>query len=154
VAVGEEEVHWRKRLVAFTVASSPTITGWAKMTHGDVVKAPRHVAQGCGGANSGEPIQSDRDTSGYGCQSKITVEVHPRGDISYLSVLSNCVGHESPWQARIRAHGSSAARFSGLGYFSVLYHWKPNSERLTARVATPRAWISVQEHANPSITNL
>jgi hypothetical protein len=49
VAVGEEEVHWRKRLVAFTVASSPAITGWAKMTHGGVVKAPRHVAQSCGG---------------------------------------------------------------------------------------------------------
>jgi hypothetical protein len=95
VAVGEEEVHWRKRLVAFTVASSPAITGWAKMTHDDVVKASRHVAQGWG-ANSGEPIESDRDTSGYGGRSKIATRVHPRGDISYLSVLSNCAGHESP----------------------------------------------------------
>jgi hypothetical protein len=43
VAVGEKEVHWRKRLVAFIVASSPAITVWAKMTHGGVVKAPRHV---------------------------------------------------------------------------------------------------------------
>jgi hypothetical protein len=31
------------------VASSLAITGWAKMTHGGVVKALRHVAQGCGG---------------------------------------------------------------------------------------------------------
>jgi hypothetical protein len=147
-------VHWRKRLVAFTVASSPTITRWAKMTHGGVVKALRHVVQGCRGGNSGEPIQSDRDTSGYRGRSKIAAGVHPRGDISYLSALSNYAGHESPWLAQFRVHGSSAARFSGLGYFSVLYHWKPNSERLIARVAMPRACISVQEHANPSITNL
>jgi hypothetical protein len=49
VAVGEDGMHWRKRLVAFIVASSLAITGWAKMTHGGVVKALRHVAQGCGG---------------------------------------------------------------------------------------------------------
>jgi hypothetical protein len=49
VAVGEKEVHWRKRLVVFTVASSLTITGWAKMTHDGMVKASRHVAQGRGG---------------------------------------------------------------------------------------------------------
>jgi hypothetical protein len=84
VAVGEK-VHWRKRLVAFTVASSPAITGWAKITHGGMVKASRHVAQGRGGANFGQPIQSDRDTSGYGGRSKIAAGVHPRGDISYLS---------------------------------------------------------------------
>jgi hypothetical protein len=54
VAVGEEGMHWRKRLVAFTVASSPAIIGWAKMSHGGVVKAPLHVAQGCEVANSGE----------------------------------------------------------------------------------------------------
>jgi hypothetical protein len=47
-------MHWRKRLVAFTVASSPAIIGWAKMSHGGVVKAPLHVAQGCEVANSGE----------------------------------------------------------------------------------------------------
>jgi hypothetical protein len=64
VAVGEKGVQWRKRLVAFTVASSPTITGWAKMTHGGVVKASRHVAQGCEAANSGEPIQSGCDSAG------------------------------------------------------------------------------------------
>jgi hypothetical protein len=66
VAVGENEVHWRKRLVAFTVASSPAITEWTKVTHCGVVKAPRHVAQGCGVANSGEPIESGRDSSEYG----------------------------------------------------------------------------------------
>jgi hypothetical protein len=69
VAVGEKEVYWRKRLVAFTVASSPAISGWAKVTHYGVVKAPRHVAQGCGVANSSEPIQSDRDSSEYGGRS-------------------------------------------------------------------------------------
>jgi hypothetical protein len=49
-----EGMHWRKRIVAFTVESSPAITGWAKMSHYGVVKASRHVAQGCGVANSGE----------------------------------------------------------------------------------------------------
>jgi hypothetical protein len=37
-----------------TVASSPAITGWANMSHGGVVKVPRHVAQGCEVSNSGE----------------------------------------------------------------------------------------------------
>jgi hypothetical protein len=54
VAVGEKEVHWRKRLVAITVASSPTITGWANMSHDSVVKVSRHVAQGCKVSNSSE----------------------------------------------------------------------------------------------------
>jgi hypothetical protein len=83
VAVGEKEVHWRKRLVSFTVASSSAITGWADMTHCGVVKAPRHVAQGCGVANSGEPIQIGYDSGGYGGRSRIVAGVHPRGDISY-----------------------------------------------------------------------
>jgi hypothetical protein len=48
------------------------------MTHGSVVKALRYVAQGCGGAISGEPIQSGHDTSGYGGRSKIAAGVHPR----------------------------------------------------------------------------
>jgi hypothetical protein len=51
-------VLWRKRLVAFTVAGSPVTTGWAKVTHGGVVKVPRHMAQGCEVANSGEPIKA------------------------------------------------------------------------------------------------
>jgi hypothetical protein len=54
VAVREKEVYWRKRLVAFTVANSPAIIGWAKMSHDGVVKVPRHVAQGCEVDNSGE----------------------------------------------------------------------------------------------------
>jgi hypothetical protein len=54
VTVGEKEVHWRKRLVAVTVASSPAITGSANMSHGGVVKVPRHVAQGCKVSNSSE----------------------------------------------------------------------------------------------------
>jgi hypothetical protein len=88
VAVGENEVYWRKRLVAFTVASSSAITGWAKVTHCSVVKALRHVAQGCGVANSGEPIQRGRDSSGYDDHSRIVAGVHPRGDISYpLAVI-------------------------------------------------------------------
>jgi hypothetical protein len=83
VAVGEKEVHWRKRLVAFTVASSPAITGWAEMTHCGMVKAPRHVAQGCRVANSGEPIQIGCELGGYGGRSRIVAGVHPRGDTSY-----------------------------------------------------------------------
>jgi hypothetical protein len=46
VATGEGRGHWRKQFVAFTVASSPAMNGWAKVTHCDVVKAPKHVAQG------------------------------------------------------------------------------------------------------------
>jgi hypothetical protein len=83
VAVGEKGVHWRKQLVAFTVESSPAITGWAKVTHGGIVKAPRHVAQGREVANSGESIRSGRDSGGYGGRSRIVAGVHPRCDISY-----------------------------------------------------------------------
>jgi hypothetical protein len=54
VVVGKKEVYWRTRLVATTVASSPAIIGWANMSHGGVVKVPRHVAQGCEVSNSGE----------------------------------------------------------------------------------------------------
>jgi hypothetical protein len=36
------------------VASSPAITGWANMSHGGVVKVPRHVAQGFEVSNFGE----------------------------------------------------------------------------------------------------
>jgi hypothetical protein len=54
VAVGEKVMHWRKRLVAITVASSPAITGWANMSHGGVVKVSRHMTQGCEASNSSE----------------------------------------------------------------------------------------------------
>jgi hypothetical protein len=51
--------------------------------------------------------------------------------------------------------GSLAARESEPGdLIRTLYHQKPDSERLTHRVATPRSWIFVQEPANPSIRNL
>jgi hypothetical protein len=84
-------VHWRKRLVAFTMSSSPAITGWAKMTHDGVVNEPRHVAQGCEVANSSEPIQSGCDSSGYSGWSRIVAGVHPRGDISCpLHVIQLC----------------------------------------------------------------
>jgi hypothetical protein len=43
VATGEGRGHSRKQFVAFTVASSPMMNGWAKVTHYDVVKAPKHV---------------------------------------------------------------------------------------------------------------
>jgi hypothetical protein len=56
VAAGEKRVHWRKQLVAFTVASSSAMNGWDKVTHCDVVKAPKHVTQGREVANSGEFI--------------------------------------------------------------------------------------------------
>jgi hypothetical protein len=56
-------------------------------------------------ANSGESIRSGRDSGGYSGQSRIVAGVHPRCGISYPSTLSNCVEQESPWQARIRAHG-------------------------------------------------
>jgi hypothetical protein len=65
VAAGEKRVHSRKQLVAFTVASSPAMNGWAKVTHYDVVKAPKHVAQGREVANSGEFIRSSRESGGY-----------------------------------------------------------------------------------------
>jgi hypothetical protein len=113
VATEEKGVHWRKQLVAFTVASSPAMNGGgggAKVTHSDVVKAPKHVAQGREVANSGESIRSGRDSGGYGDRSRIVVGVHPRCDIYYPSSLSICAGHESPWLARIRAHGSPAVR--------------------------------------------
>jgi hypothetical protein len=66
------------------VAGSPATIGWAKMTHCGMVKALRHVVQGREVANSGEPIQSGRDTSGYGGRSIIVAGVHPWCDISYL----------------------------------------------------------------------
>ena len=40
------------------------------MSHGGVVKVPRNVAQGREVSNSGEPIQGDRDTLGYGGRSE------------------------------------------------------------------------------------
>jgi hypothetical protein len=57
------------------VASSPAIIGWAEVTQCGVVKAPRHVAHGRGATNSGEPIQSGRDSSGYGGRSRIVAGV-------------------------------------------------------------------------------
>jgi hypothetical protein len=81
------------------VEGSPATIGWAKMTHYGMVKAPRHVAQGREVANSGEPIQSGRDTSGYSGASRIVARVHPRWDISYLLPVIHLRG------ARIRAHG-------------------------------------------------
>jgi hypothetical protein len=36
------------------MATSPAIIGWANMSHGGVVKVPRHMAQGCEVSNSGE----------------------------------------------------------------------------------------------------
>jgi hypothetical protein len=83
VAAGEGRGYWRKQFVAFTVASSPAMNGWAKVTHCDVVKAPMHVAQGSEVANSGESIRSGRDSSGYGGRSGKVAWVHPRRDISY-----------------------------------------------------------------------
>jgi hypothetical protein len=74
------------------VAGSPAMIGWAKMTHCGMVKAPRHVAQGREVANSGKPIQSGRDTSGYGGRSRIVAGVHPRCDISYLLAVIHLRG--------------------------------------------------------------
>jgi hypothetical protein len=68
--------------VAFTVASSPAMNGGSKVTHCDVVKAPKHVTQGREVANSGESIRNGRDSGGYGGQSGIVAGVHPRCDIS------------------------------------------------------------------------
>jgi hypothetical protein len=153
VAVGEKEVHWRKRLVAFTVASSPAITEWAKVTHCGVVKAPRNVAQGCGVANSGEPIQSGRESSGYCGRSRIVAGVHPRGDISYpLAVIQLR-------RARITATGVNLdARSPTVSYLS----WRsdlvtvPLKTRFRApdRIAMPRSRIFMQQLANTSVANL
>ena len=83
MVAGEKGVHWRKQLVAFTVASSSAMIGWAKVTHCGVVKVPRHVAQDLEMANSGESIRSGCDSGGYGGWSRIVAGVHPRCDISY-----------------------------------------------------------------------
>jgi hypothetical protein len=66
VAVEEGRGYWRKQFVAFTVASSPAMNGWAKVTHCDVVKAPKHVAQDLNVANSGEFIRISRELGGLG----------------------------------------------------------------------------------------
>jgi hypothetical protein len=66
VAAREGRGYWRKQFMAFIVASSPAMNGWAKVTHCDVVKAPKHMAQGREVANSGEFIRSGRDSGGYG----------------------------------------------------------------------------------------
>jgi hypothetical protein len=123
-------VFSRKRLVAFTVAGSPATIGWAKMTHCDMVKAPRHVAQGCKVANSGEPIQSGRDTSGYDGRSRIVVGVHPRCDISYLLAVIHLHG------ARITVAGANlGARSPTVSYLN----WRsdPNNVPLKTRFRAP-----------------
>jgi hypothetical protein len=78
------------------VAGSPATIRWAKVTHCSVVKASRHVVQGCEVANSGEPIQRGHDSGGYDGRSRIVAGVHLRCDISYPPALSNCARHESP----------------------------------------------------------
>ena len=104
-------MHWRKRLVAFTVESSPAITGWAEVTHCGTVKAPRHVAQGYEVADSSEPIQSGRDSSGYGGRIRIVAGVHPWHDVS----LPLCVIQLR--RARITAAGAnSGARSPVVSY--------------------------------------
>jgi hypothetical protein len=85
----KEEGYWRARLVAITVASSPTTTERANVSHGGEVNVPRHVAQGREVAISREPIQSGCDTLEYGDQSKIVTGVYPRRDIYGPPVLSN-----------------------------------------------------------------
>jgi hypothetical protein len=93
------------------VASSPAITGWAKVTHGGVVKVPRHMAQGHEVANSSESIRSGRDTGGYGGRSRIVAGVHPRCDISYLLAVIHLPG------ARITAVGANpSARSPAVSY--------------------------------------
>ena len=88
MAAGEKRVHSRKQLVAFTVASSPAMNGWAKVTHYDVVKAPKHVAQGREVANSGEFIRIGCESGGHGGQSETVAQVHPQGDFYYPEQLS------------------------------------------------------------------
>jgi hypothetical protein len=107
--------------------------GWAKMTHCDMVKAPRHMAQGREVANSGEPIQSGRDSSGYGSRSRIVAGVHPWGDISYPSSLSICARHESPWRKSGLTIAGGEASGSGV-LIRTLYHRAPHSVSLTEPV--------------------
>jgi hypothetical protein len=94
-------VLWRKRLVAFTVAGSPAAIGLSKVTHDSVVKVPRHVAQGCEVANSGEPIKAAVTQAG----TTTGVEYWPEfihgviflTPLRYPTALStnHCGGHES-----------------------------------------------------------
>jgi hypothetical protein len=94
----KEGGHWRARLVAIIVASSPTTTGRANVSHNGEVNVPRHVAQGREVSNSGEPIQGDRDTLGYGGRSKIVAGVHPWAIFLTPATLSICAERKSPWR--------------------------------------------------------
>ena len=73
----------------------------------------------------------------------------------YLPVDIHCVPSTNHGDRRESGHADHQRR-GGLnpGIFQCTVPLEPNSECLTTRVATPRAWISMQEHANPSITNL
>jgi hypothetical protein len=85
----EKEGVTGARLVAITVASSPTTTGRANVSHGGEVNVPRHLAQGCEVAIFDEPIQINCGLLGYGGRSKIVAGVYPRRDIYLPPVLSN-----------------------------------------------------------------
>jgi hypothetical protein len=115
---------------------------------------PGHVAQGHEVANSGEPIHSGCDSGGYGDRSRIVTGVHPRRDIFLpLSVIQLR-------RARITAAGANpgaqSPAVSSLSWRSdlVTVPLKPDSERMTDRIAMSRSRIFVQQLANTSVANL
>jgi hypothetical protein len=64
------------------------MNGWAKVTHCNAVKAPKHVAQGHEVANSGEFIRIGRESGGHDDRSETVAQVHPQGDFYYPEQLS------------------------------------------------------------------
>jgi hypothetical protein len=150
VATGEGRGHWRKQFVAFTVASSLAMNGWAKVTHCDVVKAPKHVAQGHEVANSGEFIRIGRELGGHGDRSEQwlkfihTVIFTTRATISTSLSTNRSIRRESE---RVVAGGEMSG---SCDLILTLYHQNPDLDFC----AMPRSRIFVQELANPFVANL
>jgi hypothetical protein len=94
LAVGEEEGHWRTRLMAITVATSPAITGQVSMSHGGVVRVPRHVAQDREVSNSGEG--RFKATGRNRALSSSVVEIFSPRDVIRAPVSTNHLASVNP----------------------------------------------------------
>jgi hypothetical protein len=140
VATGGRGGHWRARLVAITVASSPATTRRANVSHGNEVNVPRHVAQGCEVAISGEPIQINRGLLEYGGQSKIVAGVYPQRDIflPWCYPTDPSVNHDGERKSECMAH----RRRGDLNLILSVYC---TMEFLLSAPDSPtcKAWISI-----------